>query len=163
MLQSRLTFWGKWTRFGFFLINLCVILGLIMFAKNKTSLAELFFFILSLILAFIMSLVVVMKTRNITIANDKISYTNWLTGKARNYHFKDLEGYITIVKPIGIVYKEHESIILVNKNKRIGEISAFYYANYNELKGGLKKLKYLRQESNDDYQSIKHNLNELIK
>lgn len=136
MIQSRLTFWGKWTRFGFFLINLCVIIGLIMVPKNKPSIVELGCFILAVIFAITMSLIVVMKTRNISVDNNKISYKNWLTGKLRNYNFKDLEGYITIVKPIGIVYKEHESIILIKENKRIGEISAFYYANYDKLKMG---------------------------
>ena len=136
MTQSKLTFWGKWTRFGFFFINLGVIIGLIMVPKNKPSIAELGCFILAVIFAITMSLIVVMKTRNISVDNNKISYKNWLTGKLRNYNFKDLEGYITIVKPIGIVYKEHESIILIKENKRIGEISAFYYANYDKLKMG---------------------------
>ncbi len=163
MIQSRLTFWGICTRFGFFLIYICNLLGLIILTKNKTSVLEWCGFILFLILTIIISLILVMKTRNISVDNYKISYTNWLTGKVIVYYFKDLDGYITIIKPIGFAYKEHESVLLVKGNKKIGEISHFYYSNYDELKGGLKDLKDLGRVDKNNFQSIKHDLNELFK
>lgn len=163
MIQSRLTFWGICTRFVFFLINFGALVFLITQAKNKASVLEWCEIILFLILIIIISLILLMKTRNISVDSDKISYTNWVTGKVIIYYFKNLDGYITIIKPIGYAYQEKESVILAKGNKRIGEISHLYYSNYDELKGGLKNLKDLGRVDNNEFQSIKYDLNELFK
>lgn len=163
MIQSKITLWGVQVRFGFFMICIGNLLGFIILSKNKASVLEWCGFMLFLIFTVIISLLLVMKTRNISVELNKITYTNWLTGKVIIYYFKDLDGYITIIKPIGYVYKEHESVLLVKGNKRIGEISHLYYSNYDELIDELKGLKYLGQKDNNDFESIRHDFNELFK
>lgn len=144
MIESRLTIAGVLIRFAFFALNAANLYIPILLMKEKASMLEWCFSIFGIIFLIITSLIVVLTTRKISIEMDKITYTNWLTGKAKIYNFKDLDGYVTMIRPrriIGAIEKEYESLILIKENKRIGEISSYYYSNYNELIGELKNLK----------------------
>lgn len=177
MIQSRLTIYGMIQRFSFFAIYIGIFSFIPMFlikdktsilVEEKASISEWCFLILICIFGITASLFAVLNTRKILIAHDKITYTNWLTGKVKIYNFKDLDGYVAIIRRRRIIRlgggdEDFESAILVKENKRIGEISSYFYSNYNELIGGLKDLKYLGQEDNNLFNSYKDYFNELFK
>lgn len=100
------------------------------------------FFILLCVICFYF----VRDTQKISVEPDKITYTNWLTGKLKTYYFKDLDGYLIITRRSD--FKKYESVALKKGINRMGEISSFFYSNYEELVDGLKKdLKFLGQEN----------------
>jgi hypothetical protein len=136
---------------------------LINLIKNNAPISDWCLYMIAIILLYLISSVIILHTRNISIDNETISYSNWITGKVKTYYFKDLEGYATTTKPIGMFYKEYESVLLVTNNKRVGEISSFYYSNYEDLTKEIKGLKYLGKVDNGDLESIKHKINELYK
>lgn len=97
-------------------------------------------------------------TQIITIDIDKVTYKNWLTGKTKQFDFKDLDGFVT--ENQGGQSGNYEVVFLTKGTKRFGKISSFYYSNYIDLIHGLKGLKYLGHEPFDILKSIKRRLTE---
>ena len=156
MIQSKRTFFGTTLFLAMVLLILLMIPGMTkeVLATDKTSILGWSIVIGLFIMLLMICLYFVKDTQNLSVDHDKITYTNWLTGKMKIYFFKDFDGYVTIARRSR--FKEYESVLLMKGKKRIGEISSFYYSNYNELVDGLKKeLKYLGQEDYDMIESIK--------
>lgn len=100
----------------------------------------------NLILLLLISISVFLKvTKNIKIENTRITFSNWLTNRSISYSFDELDGYIELQLPS--YGGSYPSILLVKGGKWIGQISSSSYANYLELKSGLRKLNYFGSKS----------------
>jgi hypothetical protein len=91
----------------------------------------------------------------INLFEKKITYTHFFTRRKVTYLFEDLEGYVEVIQAPARGNR-FRMIYLVQDKKYIDEISSFAYSNYDELKEGLKKLKYLGQQEHSylDYLKI---------
>lgn len=75
--------------------------------------------------------------------NKTISFKNLFLPITKTYSFSDLDGFFEKNTSHEQLYIFYRTICLVQNERVVKKIDSFFYSNFEELKSGLKALKYL--------------------